>query len=131
MREFPDELEADLLEFFHVDVLDFWRGRLSLRRIGVLIKALLRKPGRSALLQAMEVKAQWDEKTYLLARVSDAMELNNHLLIKANFNPDKTKDLPPPDPITRPGEPEMEPQPETEISSPQEVMELFQAMNSL
>ncbi|WP_240679035.1 MULTISPECIES: hypothetical protein [unclassified Streptomyces] len=129
MQEYPDELEADLLEFFQVDILDFWRGRLSLRRIGVLIKSLLRKPGRSLLLQALDEKAEWDEPTYLLARSSDALELTNHLLLKAHFDPAQTKDLALPPKIPRPGEDE--PAPEVEMSSPQEVMSLFQAMNSL
>ncbi|MEU9707993.1 hypothetical protein AB0E21_05155 [Streptomyces sp. NPDC047967] len=112
-----------------MDILDLWRGRLSLRRVGVLIKSLLRKPGRSLLLQALDEKAEWDESTYLLARSSDALELTNHLLLKANFDPAQTKDLPLPLKIPRPGE--VEPAPEVEMASPQEVMSLFQAMNSL
>ncbi|MFE5092086.1 hypothetical protein ACFRCI_17275 [Streptomyces sp. NPDC056638] len=128
MKDYPDELEADLLEFFGVDVLDFWSGRLSLRRIAVLINSLLHKPGKSVLLQAMDEKTRWDEPTYLLARNSDALELSNYLFLKANST--NADDLDPPAPIPRPGE--MEPEPEdTEMSSPQEVMDLFRTMNSL
>ncbi|MYR95463.1 hypothetical protein GTW60_17970 [Streptomyces sp. SID4937] len=93
------------------------------------MKSLLRKPGRSLLLQALDEKAEWDEPTYLLARSSDALELTNHLLLKAHFDPAQTKDLALPPKIPRPGEDE--PAPEVEMSSPQEVMSLFQAMNSL
>lgn len=132
IRTYPEELEADLLEFFGVDLLDVWRGRLSLRRIGVLINSLIKKHGRSMLLQAMDPRAEWDEPTYLMARVSDALELSNFLFIKANFSQDENKEeLPLPIPVTRPGEPEPTPPVQPEMSSPQEIMDLFGQMNSL
>lgn len=129
IREYPDELEADLLEFFGVDLLDLWRGRLSLRRIGVLIKSLMAKPGRSTLLQALDGRTQWAESNYFLARISDSLELSNFLFIKANSN--ETDDLEFPVPIPRPGEPEpVQPEP-YDMSTPQEVHAFFGQMNSL
>ncbi|MFC4501749.1 MULTISPECIES: hypothetical protein [Streptomyces] len=132
IREFHDELEADLLEFFGVDLLDVWRGRLSLRRVGVLIDSLMRKNGRSALLMAMDERSSWSDTDYLLARVSDALELSNFLFIRAHA--DKSDDLEIPIPIARPGEPEPEPhQPETQndFATGEELSSFLGRMNSL
>ncbi|MFI5877532.1 hypothetical protein ACIBAH_34885 [Streptomyces sp. NPDC051445] len=131
IREFHDELEADLLEFFNVDLLDVWRGRLSIRRIGVLIDSLMRKPGKSTLLMAMDERAAWSESDYLLARVSDALELSNFLFLKANAS--ESDDLEFPAPVTRPGDPEpsQQPAPQPEFASGQEVVDFFGRMNSL
>ncbi|MEV3860711.1 hypothetical protein AB0J38_41180 [Streptomyces sp. NPDC050095] len=129
IREFTSELEADLLEFFGIDLLDVWRGRLSLRRIGVLIDALVKKPGRSTLLAAMDERASWSESDYLLARVSDALELSNFLFLKANA--EQSDDLELPDPVARPGDPEPQPVPEPEFASSGEVSAFFGRMNSL
>ena len=128
IRNFPDELEADLLEFFGVDLLDIWRGRLSLRRIGVLISSLMRKAGRSSLLAAMDERASWSDDTYIRARMSDAMELTNYLLLKANFESDG---LEKPPPITRPG---VKPEPastQPDMDSAEDVANFFRRMNSL
>jgi hypothetical protein len=130
IREFQDELEADLLEFFGVDLLDLWRGQLSLRRIGVLIDSLMRKTGRSVLLMAMDERSSWSESDYLLARVSDALELSNFLFIKANAGED-ADDLETPTPIPRPGDPEPQPEPAPVMASGQEVSAFFGQMNSL
>lgn len=46
LRDRTDALEADLLRFYGVDLLDLWRGRLSLRRLSVLVAGL---PSESAL----------------------------------------------------------------------------------
>ncbi|WP_234431752.1 hypothetical protein [Streptomyces sp. NRRL S-241] len=130
IQDYQDELEADLLEFFQVDLLDLWRGRLSLRRVGVLINSLMKKPGRSTLLEAMDERTRWGESDYLLARISDALELSNYLFFKANA--EDSDDLEQPDPIPRPGEPEPEPEPEeTQFSSATELSTFLGQMNSL
>ncbi|MFI2031398.1 hypothetical protein [Streptomyces buecherae] len=132
MQEYPDELEADLLEFFGVDLLDLWRGRLSIRRVGVLIKSLMKKPGRSSLLQAIDERARWSDSDYILARASDALELSNYIAIKVNA--EDTRDIPFPEPLPRPGGTEYEEPAEEsgpEMSSPQELIEFFGQMNSL
>ncbi|MFI9202633.1 hypothetical protein [Streptomyces sp. NPDC053048] len=115
------------MEFFRVDLLDLWRGRLSLRRIGVLIDSLMKKAGRSTLLMAMDERAAWADSDHLLARVSDALELSNFLFLKANS--EHSEDLELPVPIPRPGEPESQPEPE--FSTPQELTDFFGHMNSL
>lgn len=131
VQEYQDELEADLFEFFGIDLLDLWRGRLSLRRVGVLINSLMKKPGRSTLLEAMDERTRWGESDYLLARISDALELSNYLYFKANA--EDSDDLEQPDPIPRPGQTEPdEPEPvETQFSSATELSSFLGHMNSL
>lgn len=131
IQEFPDELEADLLEFFSVDLLDLWHGRLSLRRIGVLISSLMSKPGRSTLLMAMDERAKWSEGNYMLARVSDALELSNFLFLKANVDESDARDLELPPPIPRPGEPEPpQASPEPQFSDARELNAFLGRLNS-
>lgn len=50
LREHGEEIEADLLRVYGVDLLDLWRGRLTPRRLLVLIRGL---PPGSALGRAM------------------------------------------------------------------------------
>ncbi|MEU5957559.1 hypothetical protein [Streptomyces sp. NPDC047525] len=119
-----------MLEFFGVDLLDLWHGRLSLRRIGVLVDSLMNKPGRSSLLMAMDERAQWAESDYLLARVSDALELSNYLFLKANVPEEDVTHLELPPPIPRPGEPEPQPAPEPGFSDAGELMSFFGRLNS-
>ncbi|GCD99863.1 hypothetical protein [Embleya hyalina] len=125
---FGDELEADFLEFFGIDLLDLWRGRLSLRRVAVLIKALGLKNGRSNFVAAVDESTTWSTTDHLLARVSDALELSNFMFIKANS--DGSNNLDPPSPIPRPGAPAA-PAPPQEFASGAEVSEFFARMNSL
>ncbi|MFJ9900249.1 hypothetical protein ACIQPR_43665 [Streptomyces sp. NPDC091280] len=129
IREHPEELESDLLEFFSVDLLDLWRGRLSLRRIAVLVKALGRRHGRSSLAAVMDESAEWDTSDYLLARISDALEMSNFLFLKANSSSDSQ--LTAPDPIPRPGFEIEDEEPEFEHSSGEEVAGFFAQMSKL
>jgi hypothetical protein len=75
--EHHEELEHDLLPDF--DLLDVWRGRLSFRRLEVLIRRL---PADSAMTMSIDPDttqlAAWDTGDYLLALIAD-------LLGKANF----------------------------------------------
>ncbi|MFE2075192.1 hypothetical protein [Streptomyces misionensis] len=87
------------------------------------------KPGRSALLMAMDERASWSETDYLLARMSDALELSNFLFIKAHAEDTDGLDLP--TPVTRPGQPEPQPEPQQHFASGQEVVDFFGRMNSL
>ncbi|MFF1908621.1 hypothetical protein [Kitasatospora sp. NPDC058218] len=130
VQEFPDELEADLLEHFGIDLLDLWRGRLSLRRVHVLINSLMHKPGRSALLAAMDETTQWGTAEHLLARVSDALELSNFLFIKANS--EDAGDLPLPAPVPRPGNdsPELASS-EPDFADGSELSDFFSRMSNL
>ncbi|MEU5166791.1 hypothetical protein [Streptomyces mutomycini] len=133
LQEHRDELEADLQEFFHLDLEEFKKhGRLSLHKIYVCVKSLMRKPGRSTLLMALDEATEWDAKEYILARLSDGMELANYLFIQANSG-ESSEEMPLPTPIRRPGEPDPEtqkPKPE-EFASGKEVAEFFGRMSSL
>lgn len=63
-----EQLEADLAEQ-NIDLLDFWRGRISLRKIRVLIDGL---PFHSRFWTAMAGHdSRWNETDYLLARLID------------------------------------------------------------
>ncbi|MEV5875750.1 hypothetical protein AB0L75_16245 [Streptomyces sp. NPDC052101] len=110
-------------------MLDLWRGRLSIRRVGVLITSLCKKPGRSTFLAAMNESSAWDTTEHLLARISDGIELSNYLVIKANSSEDPG--LEPPTPLPRPGEPEPPPEPETRFASGTEVASFFTQMSTL
>lgn len=54
-----EELEADFLAQYQTDLCDVWRGRLSLRKVGVLIRQLL--PG-SRLHRARGGVGAWPEE---------------------------------------------------------------------
>ncbi|MGW3232472.1 hypothetical protein [Kitasatospora sp. NPDC001095] len=123
-------MEADLLEFYGVDLLDLWRGRLSLRRVHVLISSLMHKPGRSVLLAELDETTQWGTAEHLMARVSDALELSNYLFIKANS--ESSADLPIPEPIPRPGAEALElPAPEPDFASGDQLADFFTRMSNL
>lgn len=120
-----------MLQHFGVDLLDLWRGRLSLRRVSVLIGSLLRQTGRSVLAAACDEAAEWSETDYILARVSDALELSNWLFIQANSG-EGGEDIPLPAPLPRPGQEESEPEPVTQqCASTDEVVDFFNRMNNL
>lgn len=71
LREFHEEIEYDLLG--KIDILDFWRGDVSIRRMNAVVGQLLRNP-HSALLQAIAPAAtQWSPGDYILADQYDAM----------------------------------------------------------
>ncbi|MFD8088972.1 hypothetical protein [Streptomyces malaysiensis] len=68
----------------------------------------------------------------MLARISDALELSNHLFIKANSS--EANDLPLPVALPRPGQPQEpeEPQvPESHFASGEELSNFFAQMNNL
>ncbi|MVO87424.1 hypothetical protein GPA10_22335 [Streptomyces sp. p1417] len=131
MRKFPSELEADLLQFFGIDFLDLWRGQLSLRRINVLIESLLNQPGRSTLAAAIDESAEWSESDYILARISDAVELSNWMYYQANSG-EGSEEIDAPAPLPRPGRAHealaTEP---ASYASTDEVVDFFNRMNNI
>lgn len=86
MVEYHEELEIDLLP--DVDLLDLWRGKLSFRRLALLIRHL---PATSALVRSIEpdvaAAAEWGSVNYQLADLFDAF---------ARINFDKPKPYPRP-----------------------------------
>lgn len=83
---------------------------------------------------SLDKHTEWSQDTYILARLSDAMEVSNYLFIQANSDPDKSEPPPHPEPLERPGDPEEvvpeKPKPE-EFASGQEVVAFFNMMNNL
>lgn len=58
-------MEADLCRFYDVDLVDFYRGTLSARKLGVLIRHL---PADSALVRALcDGRPPWSTTDTLLA----------------------------------------------------------------
>ncbi|MGW9170156.1 hypothetical protein [Streptomyces decoyicus] len=131
MRHYSDELEADLQEFFQVDLRDFWRGRLTLRQIGVYIKSLLKKQGRSTLLMALDPSAEWSHEAFLGARISDGIEASNYYFLSANLSEEGREELESPKPIPRPGQPEEEQGPQHDFATGEEVTSFFAQMGGL
>ncbi|QKW48869.1 hypothetical protein [Streptomyces buecherae] len=114
-----------------MDLLDVWRGRLSLRRIHILIQSLLKKPGRSAFLAAVDESASWSVGDHLAARVVDAAEVANYLFLKANSEESANVELP--KSVPRPGRHEAD---SSDTASPtfadgDELSAFFTHMNTL
>jgi len=93
-------VEADLLRFYGVDLLDYHRGRLSARRLRVLIQHL---PKEAALVRTVRgEEADWGLAEHLLAAAVDQLAAGNWLFAAAHTPEDRD---PPqrPDPVPRPG----------------------------
>lgn len=129
MTEYPEELEADLLQFFGVDLLDVWRGNISLRRIMVLSKRLMHMHGRAALPMAYDESLSWGTQEHLTAKIADSLEVANWMFIQANTSEDG-EEIPFPDPIPRPGVEPPEEAPK-EMASTTEVADFLNNIHSM
>ncbi|MFK4070335.1 hypothetical protein [Streptomyces sp. NPDC029674] len=100
MEEHAEALEADLLRHYGVDLLGWYRGELSSRRLAVLVRHL---PGDSAFRLAHEGEvAQWSLTDHLLAAVVDHLAIANWMF--ASVNRDEDEPAPEaPQPVPRPG----------------------------
>ncbi|MEV0255226.1 hypothetical protein AB0H82_13340 [Streptomyces sp. NPDC050732] len=100
VEEHAEALEADLLRFYGLDLLDWHRGSLSSRRLAVLIRHL---PRDGAVARETEGEAaEWSVGDYLLAHVVDQLADANWMF--ATVNQDEDADpLDPPKPLPRPG----------------------------
>jgi hypothetical protein len=104
--EHAEALEADLLRHYGVDLLDWYRGRLSSRRLAVLVKHL---PRDSVTLDGLHGEAaQWSVTDYLLASVVDQLAEANWMFATVNRDEDADP-LEYPRPVPRPGAREPEP----------------------
>ncbi|MEU5685140.1 hypothetical protein DEJ48_20350 [Streptomyces venezuelae] len=88
-----------MLRFYGLDLLDWHRGRLSSRRLAVLIRQL---PREGAVARETEGEAaEWSVGDYLLAHAVDQLAQANWMF--ATVNQDEDADpLDPPQPIPRP-----------------------------
>jgi hypothetical protein len=70
--EHGDEIEADLAQYYNgLDLTDLYRGTLSFRRLGVLVRQL---PPRSRLVTALnDGQPGWTVTDHLIADVWTAM----------------------------------------------------------
>jgi hypothetical protein len=93
-------VEADLLRYYGVDLLDYHRGTLSARRLRVLVEHL---PRDAALVRALHgERADWGLAEHLLAATVDQLATGNWLFVAANR--DEHADVPErPKPVPRPG----------------------------
>ncbi|MBP8535049.1 hypothetical protein [Streptomyces sp. MK37H] len=100
MEEHAEALEADLLRYYGVDLLDWHREALSSRRLAVLVRHL---PPDSAFVRAREGEAaEWGLTDHLLAAVVDHLAIANWMFASANR--DEYADPPEaPAPVPRPG----------------------------
>ena len=72
MRQFPREIEADLL-FRNIDVGDWHRGKLSSRRLLCLIDALEKEENSSYAKERRD--GDWSPREYLEAAMVNEMRL--------------------------------------------------------
>ena len=122
LDEYAYEIEADFQDIYHgLDLLDLYRGKLSLRKVHSLIQRLLKMPGKSALLMACDETAEWGTTEHLLARLIDEVQID----FWAYASGMSDEDVPKPDPIPRPGVKEEEEPEEKEFASPQQVAQFM------
>jgi hypothetical protein len=94
-------VEADFAHYYPgVDLADLWHGRLSWRRVGVLLAGL--PTHGTALARALTGTdaGEWTVTDYLLAEVVDAARLN----VWATAQVNSTRRIKQPDPLPRPGD---------------------------
>ncbi|MFJ1746094.1 hypothetical protein ACIOJD_07595 [Streptomyces sp. NPDC088116] len=85
-----------------MDLLDWHRGRLSSRRLSVLVQHL---PRDSALARQLHGEAaDWSVTDYLLAHAVDQLQEANWMFATVNRDEDSDT-LDHPEPVVRPGDP--------------------------
>jgi hypothetical protein len=107
-------VEADLLRYFSIDLMDLWRGRLSFRRLALLIRHLpseswtqtaLRDAAEGELAEPADNELAsftgqpWALANYQLASLKDEIAHLRFVVARSAGN-DK---YPPPTPTPRPG----------------------------
>jgi hypothetical protein len=97
--EHAEALEADQLRHYGVDLLDWHRGRLTSRRLAVLVRHLPRDS--STLREIHGEAADWSAAEHLLAAAVDRLSEANWMFATVN----RDEDADPPDypgPVPRP-----------------------------
>lgn len=82
------------MRYYGVDLLDLWRGRLSLRRVAVLVDTL--PPSSATAVAVHGERALWGPTEHLLATIVDVLQW-------ANYQRSDPKKSTQPEPIARPG----------------------------
>lgn len=94
MNEHGDEIMADFLSEYGIDILDLFRGRLSPRRALALVEQL---PLTSRFATAQRGGVQhygWDRQTYLLADIFDAIASLMYVTVAVNSKDPKKLNAP-------------------------------------
>ncbi|GAA1521693.1 hypothetical protein GCM10009730_31820 [Streptomyces albidochromogenes] len=100
MEEHAEALEADLLRHYGLDLLDWYRGGLTSRRLSVLLKHL---PRDSAVARELHGEAaEWSVSDYLLATAVDQLAESNWMFATVNQD-EESEWLDYPTPVPRPG----------------------------
>ena len=105
-------MEADLLRYYSIELVDLWRGRLSFRRLALLIRHLpsdswtqtkLRDENENELVEpdtdAPRSFGPWALENYQLAQLRDEIAALRFVVAHTAGN----KDYPEPAPTPRPG----------------------------
>lgn len=127
VEEHAEAIEADLLRHYGTDLLDWYRGRLSSRRLAVLVKHL---PRDSALGRELHDEAAgWSVTDYLLAHMVDQLQEANWMFATVNGDED-SESLDYPEPVHRPGQPQQQERdsentPGDPFPSPEELQRFF------
>lgn len=129
LREHGGAIEYDLLAR-GIDLLDWFRGAMTSRRLWSLICQLVEDPNSAT---RRSIGGPWNLEQQLLAAAVDDIRLNNYILAAAN-SPKGKNPLPLPKPIPRPGVEDNGPGPEIKHfgktdKSPQEVIAILQRFN--
>lgn len=117
---------------FGIDLKDFWGQKLSIRRVSVLVRRLLKMHGRSAISEAfLGEQAAWSNTEYILADLRDSVEAGNYLFLSAHSREGyKVPDF---NPYPRPGvdfsQSVTVSESETEWASAQDIMNLMSRLN--
>jgi hypothetical protein len=88
VREHGDALEADMQQHFGIELADLYRGRLSLRRLRVLIDHLpVESRTARSLADAPPELAHWTLDSALLGRLVDEMSAMRWTYESAHVEP--------------------------------------------
>lgn len=74
LREHGEALESDFQHYYQIDLLDVYRGDLSVRKTTVLA---LNLPAGAAVWQDMGIDAAWTTQDHLTALIADSLQLAN------------------------------------------------------
>ena len=99
LSEHGEALEADLHRYYQLDLLDLFRGRLTWRKLGVLVRHL---PLDSATVQAQLGYEPASRVEHLLYGLFDATQFANWQRVAMQTK--KSKRSPAPKRLPRPGE---------------------------
>lgn len=109
VTEHGEAIEADLQRVFGIDLLDLYRGRLTWRRLGVLVRSLARRPDSDLYRAIGGEAAEWTLDQHLAASLVDRLTLQNYLAALSLADPKKRRSIPKPVFLDRPGAPAQQP----------------------